>query len=167
MRVLGIDPGTIRTGYGVVETDGYRMRCIAAGVIHASEGKPLEERLLLVHDGLARVIQEQAPASVAVEDIYFREHPNAALKLGHARGVALLVAAQAGLAVETYQASVVKRTVVGRGSATKDQVGRLVQAMLGLKDLPPVDATDALAIAITHLSAVRFRAVALGAPKRR
>lgn len=154
-RVLGIDPGTLKTGWGVIETKGPRATLIAAGVIRAPKGKALELRLKVIHAGLAEVIAEYAPVSVAVEEVFFAKHPNAALKLGHARGVALLAAASADLPVEAYPPAVVKKTVTGRGAAKKDQVASLVGALLGIRTLPAEDACDALAIAITHMQALR------------
>jgi len=169
VRVLGVDPGTRRAGWGVVESDGPRARGIAAGVVVLDAGAPLEERLLVLHRALAAVIADYAPACVAVEDLFFAEHANAALKLGHARGVVLLTAAQAGLAVSAYPPAVVKRAIGGRGQADKEQVARLVGAMLQLRTLPPLDATDALAVALTHLSRARLpaSAAALAAPRPR
>lgn len=157
MRVLGLDPGTVRTGWGVVERQGPRLRHCSAGVIRAPERLPLHERLQRIHAGLVEVIEQTAPQVVAVEDIFYAKHANAALKLGHVRGVALLVAANAALEVHAYPPATVKKAVVGRGRADKRQVARLVGAILQLKELPGVDATDALAIAITHLTAVRLR----------
>lgn len=159
-RVLGVDPGTLRTGWGVVEDVSGKLRLVAAGIVTPTASAPLEERLLAIHRGLAAVIAEHAPASVAVEDVFFAKHPNAALKLGHARGIALLAAAEAGLAVTPYAPSLVKRSVVGRGQADKTQVARLVAVVLGMRELPGVDATDALAVAITHAQAARVRGLA-------
>src|SRR5688572_3312937 len=144
MRILGIDPGTLRTGWGVIEVAGVRLAGVEAGVIRAGDGDPLEQRLCVIHEGLAEVIERLAPVAVAVEDIFFAKHANAALKLGHARGVALLAAAQADLAVHAYPPAVVKRSLVGRGAADKQQVARIIGALLGWRDLP-LDATDALA----------------------
>lgn len=155
-RTLGIDPGTVRTGWGVVEPYGPRHRLIAAGTLKVPEKASLAARLLAIGEGLDAVIAEHAPEAVAVEDIFFSKHANAALKLGHARGVALLCAARAGLAVHEYPASLVKRSVAGGGRASKEQVARLVAAILGMKTLPGVDATDALAVALTHLQAARM-----------
>jgi crossover junction endodeoxyribonuclease RuvC len=154
--VLGIDPGSIRTGWGVVERNGQQARGIAAGVIRVSERATLAERLDTIHRGVVDVLSVHKPDAVAIEDIFFAKYAQAALMLGHARGVAMLAAAQAGLAVSTYPPSVVKRSVVGSGRAEKTQVAQLVAAMLGLRTLPGVDATDALAIALTHLNASRF-----------
>ena len=157
MRVLGIDPGSRRTGWGVVQLDGTRLRHIAAGTIAVPEKLPLPKRLNLIHRGLKQVIAEHQPETVAVEEIFFAKYANAALKLGHARGVALLAAAESELEVHEYPPAIVKRTVVGRGSADKTQVGRLVSALLGLKAPPEEDAADALAVAITHIQASRSK----------
>jgi crossover junction endodeoxyribonuclease RuvC len=154
-RVLGLDPGSVRTGWGMIEGEGHTTRGIAAGVIRVPEKAPLAERLAQIHAGVARVLSEYQPSAVAVEDIFFARYPRAALMLGHARGVALLAVAQAGLSVAAYPPSVVKRAVVGSGGAQKAQVALLVGALLGLKDLPTEDASDALAIALTHLSVLR------------
>jgi crossover junction endodeoxyribonuclease RuvC len=156
VRVLGIDPGTVRTGWGVVESDGAKLRGVAAGVIAVRESEPLERRLAQIFDGLAEVIATHAPTACAVEDIFFAKYPAAAMKLGHARGVALLAAARGGLAVSAYPPALVKRSVGGSGSAEKQQVARMVGAMLGWTELPAIDATDALAVAITHLYAARM-----------
>lgn len=169
VRVVGIDPGTIRTGWGVVEVDGARVRYVGAGTIHAPEKQPLESRLKIVFAGLTDVLAEHAPASAAVEEVYVGKHVNAALALGHARGIALLAVAQRDIEVHSYAASIVKRAVVGRGAADKQQVAALVGAMLGLRELPGIDATDALAIAITHAQTLRLRELQLltKTPKRR
>jgi crossover junction endodeoxyribonuclease RuvC len=154
-RILGLDPGSVRTGWGIVQCAGNRVEHVAAGVLRLPEKEPLEERLLRIHAGLVEVIAQHAPTTAAVEDIFFARFPQAALVLGHARGVALLAIRQAGLAIAAYPPSVVKRALVGSGRADKEQVAMLVGAILGLRTLPPVDATDALAIAITHANASR------------
>jgi len=155
MRVLGIDPGSRRTGWGVVQLEGTRLRHIGAGTIAVSEKMPLPRRLRIIHEGLQQVISEHRPGVVAVEEIFFAKYANAALKLGHARGVALLVAAESELEVHEYPPAIVKRTVVGRGAASKTQMGRLITALLALDALPEEDAADALAVAITHIQASR------------
>ena len=170
LRVLGVDPGSVRTGYGIIERDGTRLRLIVAGTLTAGEKAPLEQRLLLIHTGLVALIAEHAPQAAAVEDIFMAKFPNAALKLGHARGVALLAIAQAGLDVHPYPPSVVKRSIVGKGAADKTQVARIVGAMLGLPpgELPGIDATDALAIALTHAQAARMHsALATSTPAKK
>ena len=158
MRVLGIDPGSVRTGWGVVERTGQTARGIAAGVIRVSERAPLGERLAAIHRGITEVLAEHQPDAVAIEDIFFAKYPQAALMLGHARGVALLAAAQAGHSVAAYPPAVVKRAVVGSGRAEKTQVAQLLGALLGLRELPGIDATDALAVAVTHLNVCRMGA---------
>jgi len=157
MRVLGIDPGSRRTGWGVVQLEGTRLRHIGAGTITVPAKMPLPQRLRIIHDELRRLVSEHRPAVVAVEEIFFAKYANAALKLGHARGVALLVAAESELEVHEYPPAIVKRTVVGRGAADKVQVGRLVTALLALEAPPEEDAADALAVAITHIQASRSR----------
>jgi len=159
MRVLGIDPGSRRTGWGVVELEGTRLRYIGAGTVAVPERLSLPKRLRIFHQALGQVVREHQPEAVAVEEIFFAKYANAALKLGHARGVALLVAAESELEVHEYPPAIVKRTVVGRGAADKVQVGRLVTALLGLKTPPEEDAADALAVAITHIQASRSSAL--------
>lgn len=155
MRVLGIDPGSRRTGWGVVQLEGTRLLPVDAGTIAVSAKLPLSERLRLIHDELVKVVAAHRPEAVAVEEIFFAKYANAALKLGHARGVALLVAAESRLEVHEYPPAIVKRTVVGRGAADKTQVGQLVRVLLGLAAAPEEDAADALAVAITHIQASR------------
>jgi crossover junction endodeoxyribonuclease RuvC len=157
MRVLGIDPGSRRTGWGVVQLEGTRLRQVAAGTIAVSDKVLLPKRLQRIHEELRVVIETHAPDAVAVEQIFFAKYANAALKLGHARGIALLAAAESEIAVHEYPPAIVKRTVVGRGAADKVQVGRLVSAILGLRTPPEEDAADALAVAITHIQASRSR----------
>jgi crossover junction endodeoxyribonuclease RuvC len=157
MIVLGVDPGSIRTGWGVVRRDGMRLRFIAAGTIHAGRTSELAERLHGIHSELCRVIEQHVPTTMAVEDIFHARFATAAIKLGHARGVVLLAGAQSGLAVTAYPPALVKRSIAGRGQADKSQVARIVGAILGLAELPEVDATDALAIAITHAQASRMK----------
>ena len=158
MRVLGLDPGSIRTGWGVIERHGPSARGIAAGVVRVPERAELHERLRLIFAGVKAVIAEHKPDAIALEDIFFAKYPQAALMLGHARGVALLAAAEAGVGVAAYPPSVVKRAVVGSGRADKQQVAMLVGTLLGLKELPSEDATDALAVALTHLNVTRLGA---------
>jgi crossover junction endodeoxyribonuclease RuvC len=157
MIILGIDPGSIRTGWGVVRREGPRCCYIAAGTINAGKDEELPTRLHVIYEALRAVIVEHAPTSVAVEDIFHARFASAALKLGHARGIALLVGAQAGLPISAYPPALVKRSIAGRGQADKEQVARIVGAILGLRVLPEIDATDALAIAITHAQAARVK----------
>jgi crossover junction endodeoxyribonuclease RuvC len=154
--VLGVDPGTIRTGWGLVTRTGNRFSSPAAGVIEAGKQGELPERLHAIYRELRQIIEQHRPEVMAVEDIFFARSAAAALKLGHARGAVLLAAAEAGIGVCAYSPALVKRSVAGRGQAPKEQVARIIGAILGLRELPPNDATDALAIAITHLNAAGF-----------
>ena len=131
-----------------------RLVPLASGVIRAGK-RPLPARLKIIHDALVGVVEEYGPTVVALEDIFMAKHANAAMKLGHARGAAMLVAANAELAVHEYPPALVKRTVAGRGGADKVQVAKMVAVVLGLRELPGLDATDALAVAITHCQGAR------------
>ena len=153
MIVLGVDPGSIRTGWGVIRRSGARLSFVAAGIIDAGKCADLPDRLHEIHRELCDVITEHAPTAMAVEDVFHARFAGAAIKLGHARGVVLLAGAQAGLGVTAYAPALIKRSIAGRGQADKSQVARIVAAILSLRSLPQVDATDALAIAITHAQA--------------
>ena len=149
MIVLGIDPGTARTGYGLVERDGRRLRALDYGCLETPSAMPLPGRLLLIHQGLESLIDAWAPDVVAVERLFFNKNVQTAFAVGQARGVALLTAAAHGLAVAEYGPHEVKMAVTGFGRADKGQVQRMVQTLLALATLPrPDDAADALAIAI-------------------
>lgn len=150
MIVLGVDPGSYRTGWGVVQRRGAALSGLAAGVIECKKDAPLAERLRTIHAELVELIEEFGPDCMAVEDLFFGKHANAALKLGQARGVVLLSAAQRELPIHEYPPALVKRSVGGSGRAPKEQMARMVGTILGWKKLPPADATDALAIAIAH-----------------
>lgn len=155
LRVLGIDPGTRRLGWGVVERKGPRLVAVAAGVLALEPTAALEERLLEVSRALSALIERHTPQAIALEDVFYAKFPRAAIQLAHVRGVVLLGAADAALPIESYPPALVKRTVAGRGAADKSQIARIVAATLGLKKPPPSDAADALAIAITHLATLR------------
>jgi crossover junction endodeoxyribonuclease RuvC len=151
MRVIGIDPGTRHCGYGVVEArSGSRLAWVAHGVISPKATDPLESRLCVIHERLRQVITETKPDSAGVEEIFFAANVKSALTLGHARGVALLALAQSGLKVSAYPPSTVKQSVVGFGRAEKQQVAKMVSVLLGIPPIEEADASDALAIAITH-----------------
>jgi len=155
VRVLGIDPGSRKTGWGVAERGRGRLRGVAAGVIRLKPKSPLADRLEVVYDTLEALIEEHHPAALAVEDVFYAKYPNAAIKLGHVRGVVLLLAAKRGLMLAEYPPALVKRTVAGKGAADKGQLGRVVGAMLGFDEPLAEDASDALAVAVTHLQASR------------
>ena len=149
--VLGLDPGTRHFGWGVVRKAGTRLTHVAHGIIHASGDAPLAERLVAIEAALVDVVRAHAPDEASIESLFFAKDAQAAAKLGHARGVALLVVARSGLAAFEYAPARVKRTVAGAGRADKAQVAQMVRVMLGLREAPPADAADALAIAVTHL----------------
>jgi crossover junction endodeoxyribonuclease RuvC len=152
MKIFGIDPGSERTGYGCVETDGIRHRLVVFGSIAAPAHTPFPGRLSVIHAGLAALLAEHRPDCVAIENVFHARNVRSALKLGHARGVALLAASQAGMTVVEYAPAEIKRAVVGFGRAEKHQVGAMIKLLLGLDVVPaPHDAADALAVAICHV----------------
>ena len=154
MRVFGIDPGSERTGYGCIDTDGQRHRLVASGAIALSARVTFPERLQHIHEGLSSLLREYRPDLVAIENLFHAVNARSALKLGHARGVAMLAAVEAGLAVVEYTPAEVKRAVVGYGRAEKHQVADMVRVLLDLDVAPaPFDASDALAAAICHVHA--------------
>ncbi len=150
MRILGIDPGSRVCGYGVIDGAGDELTYVECGILTAPEGRSMEQRLGEIARGLREVIAELQPTVVAVEDIFVYQNVRSSLALAHARGMALAVVGLAGLAVTSYQPAIVKKAVSGTGRADKQQVARMVQALIGLRSLPRADATDALAVAITH-----------------
>jgi crossover junction endodeoxyribonuclease RuvC len=150
IRILGIDPGLRRTGWGCLVSEGTKLSYVAAGTVTSSDKLPLAERLRELYERLSEVLARQAPDEVAVEETFVNKDAQATLKLGHARAVALLVPALAGLLVAEYAANLVKKTVVGSGHADKRQIGAMVRILLPKAAPETADAADALAIAITH-----------------
>lgn len=150
MRVLGIDCGTERTGYGVIDSDGRDHRLVSAGVIRTQTSDPLESRLLEIARGLREILRAHRPAAVAVEQVFHAANPRTTLKLAHVRGVALLVAAEEGLELGEYSPLEIKASVVGYGRAEKEQVQMMVGSLLALSQPLAEDAADALAVAICH-----------------
>jgi crossover junction endodeoxyribonuclease RuvC len=163
--VFGIDPGSGRTGYGCVSSEGSRHRMIACGAIVAPGGATLSDKLQGIHRALTRLLAEHRPDCVAIENLFHARHARSALVLGHARGVAMLAAVDAGLPVVEYTPAEVKVAVVGYGRAEKAQMQQMVKVLLGLDRVPsPHDAADALALAICHLhTATSLVAQAAGA----
>src|ERR1700733_6948726 len=162
MRVLGIDCGTERTGYGVIDSDGRDHRMVTAGCIRSSAREPLELRLLNIAGGLRTLIAEYRPDMAAVEEVFFAVNAKSALKLSHVRGVALLLIAEASIAFAEYSPLEVKMSVVGYGRAEKSQVQKMVASLLNLAaPLESEDASDALAIAICHATHAAFAAHSL------
>jgi crossover junction endodeoxyribonuclease RuvC len=151
--VLGLDPGTRHFGWGLVAKTGTRLAHIAHGIIDTDVKTSIAERLVEIETALVEVVRAHAPEAAAVEALFFAKDAQAAAKLGHARGVALLVCARARLPIAEYPPARVKRTIAGGGRAEKAQVAAMVRVLLGLKEVPLADAADALAIALTHLQA--------------
>jgi crossover junction endodeoxyribonuclease RuvC len=150
IRILGIDPGLRRTGWGLIEADGNRLIHIACGSLETNERAELGTRLLAIHDGLIAVIEQYQPHEAAVEATFVNANAAATLKLGQARGIAMLVPAKAGLTVAEYAPNVIKKTVVGAGHGEKMQIRMMVGVLLPKADPQSDDAADALAIAVTH-----------------
>ena len=165
IRILGIDPGLRRTGWGVVTIDGNRLSFLACGSLATDDKAELALRLLAIHDGLRRVVEEQAPDEAAVEATFVNKDAVATLKLGQARGIAMLVPAIAGLPVAEYAPNLVKKSIAGAGRAEKMQIRRMIAVLLPKAAPESEDAADALAIAITHAhhrSALSLRLAARG-----
>jgi crossover junction endodeoxyribonuclease RuvC len=150
IRILGIDPGLRRTGWGLIESEGNRLIHIACGSVETGERDDLGTRLLAIYDGLIAVIERYQPQEAAVEATFVNSNAAATLKLGQARGIAMLVPAKAGLAVAEYAPNVVKKTVVGAGHGEKSQIRMMIGVLLPKADPQSEDAADALAIAICH-----------------
>ena len=150
MRILGLDPGSRVCGYGVIEERAGVLSYVECGVLTAPEDRPMEARLGEIARGLREVVAELEPTVAAVEDVFSHVNPRTALALAQARGMARAGRGLAGLTVASYPPASVKKAVSGSGRADKDQVARMVQALIGLKSLPRSDASDALAVAITH-----------------
>ena len=154
MRVFGIDPGSLRTGYGCIDSDGRRHRLVTCGAIRPAPRTELPARLHHIHQELSRLIRANRPDCVAIENLFHAKNVRSALVLGHARGVALLAAVDAGIPVAEYTPAEVKSSIAGYGRAGKSQMGHMVKLLLGLELQPkPHDAADALAIAMCHVHA--------------
>jgi crossover junction endodeoxyribonuclease RuvC len=150
IRILGIDPGLRRTGWGVIASEGNRLVFLACGSLATQDGAALATRLLAIHDGLRRVVGEHAPDEAAVEATFVNKDAAATLKLGQARGVAMLAPAIAGLPVAEYAPNLVKKTIIGVGHGEKAQIRMMISVLLPKADPKSHDAADALAIAVTH-----------------
>jgi len=157
IRILGLDPGLRRTGWGMVSIEGARLTHVAHGFIAPKETLPFAERLLVLFEGVCQVIALHAPDEAAVEETFMNNNAGSALKLGHARACCLLAPARAGLPVAEYAATVVKKSVVGTGSADKAQVGWMIARLLPTAGPTTADAADALAVAIAHAHARKAR----------
>ncbi|MDN4984643.1 crossover junction endodeoxyribonuclease RuvC [Bradyrhizobium arachidis] len=166
VRIIGIDPGLRRTGWGVIEAEGNRLIYVACGSVEPPDDLPLSSRLLAIHEGLAAVLSDYKPMEAAVEQTFINKDGAATLKLGQARGVAMLAPAMFGISVAEYAPNQVKKTVVGAGHADKQQIAMMLKILLPKAAPPTPDAADALAIAITHAhhrqsTALRLKVVGL------
>jgi crossover junction endodeoxyribonuclease RuvC len=164
MRILGVDPGLVTTGYGVVEFVRRNPHLVEAGVVRTEPSLPLEMRLETLYEGIMEVFRECQPEAMALEEVYSRyEYPKTAILMGHARGVICLAAAHAGVPIFSYAASHVKSVITGSGNASKQQVQRMIQARLDLSRIPrPNDVADALAVAVCHGNLAAYAAAATG-----
>ena len=163
IRILGLDPGLRRTGWGVVTIEGARLTHVAHGVVAPPDTAPLAERLLVIYRGVAEVIGAWSPDESAIEETFMTANGSSTLKLGHARAAAMLAPAAAGLSVAEYAAKVVKKALVGTGGADKTQVAFMVARLLPTSGGPVADAADALAVAICHAHARRARTLGAAA----
>jgi crossover junction endodeoxyribonuclease RuvC len=162
MIILGVDPGTAITGFGVLQSDGDELIMVAYGAITTPADWKMPRRLLHIHAELAALILKHQPTDAVIEKLFFSKNVRTALSVGQARGVALLAAAQAGLAIHEYTPLQIKQAVVGYGRAEKIQIQQMVKVLLGLDRLPqPDDAADALAIAICHAHSARFASLGI------
>jgi crossover junction endodeoxyribonuclease RuvC len=150
MRILGIDPGTRITGYGIIDQQGNRLRHVDNGAIYTQSSDALPKRLKKIHDGLCEIILQYRPDAVAIEQVFVAKNALSALKLGQARGAAIVASVNADLPVSEYSALQVKSAVVGYGKAAKSQVQQMVKALMNLPEIAQEDASDALAVAICH-----------------
>jgi crossover junction endodeoxyribonuclease RuvC len=150
IRILGIDPGLRRTGWGVVDVEGNRLMFVACGSVDTNERLALAQRLVTIHEGLIKIVEQFRPDEAAVEATFVNKDAAATLKLGQARGIALLVPAKAGVAVTEYAPNLVKKTIVGSGHGEKVQIRMMIGVLLPKADPSSEDAADALAIAVTH-----------------
>jgi crossover junction endodeoxyribonuclease RuvC len=155
-RILGVDPGSRITGYGIIDADRGRLHFVACGVVKTTPRYPFSHRLNEIFEGINEVVQVHGPVVAAIEDVFLASNPRSALKLGHARGAAVVAAMQNGLAVFDYSPRMVKQAVVGHGQADKGQVQHMVRVLLGLSRAPSTDAADALAVAICHANKLQF-----------
>jgi len=168
IRILGVDPGSGSTGYGIIETDGSKHQAILYGAIKTNSRRPFHQRLLQIYTDLDQILAREKADVMAIEDIFYATNVQSALKLGHARGIPLLIAAQKGLPVSEYSPLEIKSAVVGYGRAEKTQVQSMVQLLLKLPEIPtPDDAADALAVAICHANRMVANEITQGKGMRR
>ena len=162
-RILGIDPGTHITGYGLVKKSGSEFIHIDNGCIIAKRAHAIPDRLNEIYEGLRAALEKYKPDVVAIEEAFFAKNPASALRIGEGRGVAILAATQCGLPVYEYSTREVKQAITGFGQATKEQVQQMIKRILKLPEVAQVDASDALAVAICHLQSFRLKDIRAGA----
>jgi len=156
MLVLGVDPGSRKTGYGLVEKKNNQMTCIHSGIISLSGSIPFYQRIHNIFQSMVDIMTRNRPQEMAIEDVFFAKNVKSALKIGHARGAVLIAAVQCGIKIFEYTPLEIKKSVVGYGRASKEQVRSMVQIILNLKTQPNLDTSDALATAICHLNWTRY-----------
>lgn len=157
MRVLGIDPGSEVLGWGIVEGNGLKYRCVAYGTVKSKPCEKFSRRLLKIYKGITEVIERFKPDTLSVEEIFYAHNVKVALKLGQVRGVVMLLGENSDLEIAEYSPRLIKKNIVGYGNAEKKQVQEMVKSLLKLKEIPqPHDAADALAVAICHFHSMRF-----------
>ena len=166
IRVIGLDPGSRITGYGVVDTDGFRHRYVTSGFIQI-KADTLGEKLGIIFCEVSRIVTDWKPESMAIEQVFVKHNVDSALKLGQARGAAICAAVQAELPIGEYTPRAIKKAVVGTGAADKQQIQQMIQRLLGLDKLPQSDEADALAIAICHAHHIKVRSSGIGSGVRR
>ncbi len=158
MRALGIDPGSIVTGYGIIEKNGKGLNTLKWGTIRTKRNQSFPEKLKKIYDGLTEIIKDYEPSVAAIENIFFAENAKSALKLGQVRGATILASINSGLKTVEYTPLEIKQSITGYGRADKSQIQIMVTKLLCLKEIPkPFDASDALAVAICHLHSVAFK----------
>ncbi len=155
MIVLGVDPGTTTTGYAVIEASEERVRCVAVGTLSPQKSLPFQEKLRQIYDSMTEILTKYEPDEMAVEDVFVKSNARVALRMGHVRGVVLLAGAASGIRIGEYSPREIKQAIVGRGSASKEQVKFMVSALLNLDNPPGQDEADALAVALCHLNRLR------------
>ncbi|UCF56396.1 MAG: crossover junction endodeoxyribonuclease RuvC [Deltaproteobacteria bacterium] len=156
MLVLGVDPGSLVTGYGLVEKKNNQLTCIHSGTISSSRHIPFYERIYKIFQSIVEIMSHYRPQEMAIEDVFFAKNVKSSLKIGHARGAVLVAAVQCGVKIFEYTPLEIKKSVVGYGRATKEQVRSMAQVILNLKNKPDLDTSDALATAICHLNWTRY-----------
>jgi crossover junction endodeoxyribonuclease RuvC len=156
MIVLGVDPGSRVTGYGLVEKSGNQITCLHSGTFGTSLDRPFFERIYEIFQSMSEIMNRYRPEEMAIEDLFFHKNLESALKIGHARGAVLIAAVQNNVKIFEYSPLEIKKSVVGYGRATKEQVRSMIQLILKMKTLPALDASDALATAICHLNWMRY-----------